>query len=99
MIKGISFLRPAGSAAVYDRLASFFSALGFAAGKGWNEENSRGASFLAPLGNLEFVDGQFPSIADVLVEVTASRCRPSGRRELAARARRRGCRGAPLAHH
>ena len=71
MIKGISFLRPAGSAAAYDRLASFFSALGFASGKGWKEEDSRGASFLAPLGNLEFVDGQFPSTADVLVEVTA----------------------------
>jgi 6,7-dimethyl-8-ribityllumazine synthase len=71
MIKGISFLRPAGSAAVYDRLASFFSALGFASGKGWNEENSRGAAFLAPLGNLEIVDGQFPSTADLLVEVTA----------------------------
>ena len=71
MIKGISFLRPAGNAAAYGRLASFFSALGFAPGKGWLEENSRGASFLAPLGNLEFVDGQFPSTADVLVEVTA----------------------------
>jgi 6,7-dimethyl-8-ribityllumazine synthase len=71
MIKGISFLRPAGSAAVYDRLASFFSALGFQPGKGWNEQDSRGAAFLAPLGNLEFVDGQFPSTADVLVEVTA----------------------------
>jgi 6,7-dimethyl-8-ribityllumazine synthase len=85
MIKGISFLRPAGSAAVSDRLASFFSALGFAPGKGWAEEdispenegasgsskNSRGASFLAPLGNLTFVDGQFPSTANVLVEVTA----------------------------
>jgi 6,7-dimethyl-8-ribityllumazine synthase len=71
MIKGISFLRPAGSAAVYDRLASFFAALGFAPGKGWEEQNSRGSSFLAPLGNLEFVDGQFPSTADVLVEVTA----------------------------
>jgi hypothetical protein len=31
----------------------------------------RGASFLAPLGNMEFVDGQFPATADVLVEVTA----------------------------
>jgi 6,7-dimethyl-8-ribityllumazine synthase len=71
MIKGISFLRPAGSRAVYDRLASFFSSLGFAPGKGWLEENSRGAAFLAPLGNLEFVDGEFPSTADVLVEVTA----------------------------
>ena len=71
MIKGISFLRPTGSQAAYDRLSSFFSALGFAPGKGWTEENSRGAAFLAPLGNLEFVDGQFPSTADVLVEVTA----------------------------
>jgi 6,7-dimethyl-8-ribityllumazine synthase len=71
MIKGISFLRPAGTTAAYDRLASFFSALGFAAGKGWNESESRGAAFLAPLGNLEFVDGQFPATADVLVEVTA----------------------------
>src|SRR6266568_1864378 len=71
MIKGISFLRPAGNAAVYERLASFFSALGFASGKGWSEKLSRGASFLAPLGNLEFVDGQFPSTADVLVEVTS----------------------------
>ena len=65
MIKGISFLRPAGSADAYDRLASFFSALGFATGTGWNEEESRGASFLAPLGNLEFVDGEIPSVADV----------------------------------
>jgi 6,7-dimethyl-8-ribityllumazine synthase len=71
MIKGISFLRPTSSRAAYDRLASFFAALGFAPGKGWNEEHSHGASFLAPLGNLEFVDGQFPSTADVLVEVTA----------------------------
>jgi 6,7-dimethyl-8-ribityllumazine synthase len=71
MIKGISFLRPAGSRAAYDQLTSFFSALGFASGKGWNEKSSRGASFLAPLGNLEFVDGQFPPTADVLVEVTA----------------------------
>jgi 6,7-dimethyl-8-ribityllumazine synthase len=71
MIKGISFLRPVGNAAAYDRLASFFAALGFAAGKGWQEDSSRGASFLAPLGNLEFVDGEFPSTADVLVEVTA----------------------------
>jgi 6,7-dimethyl-8-ribityllumazine synthase len=84
MIKGISFLRPAGSRAAHDRLASFFAALGFAPGKGWEEDHpsdedlspgtpasSRGASFLAPLGNLEFVDGKFPSTADVLVEVTA----------------------------
>jgi 6,7-dimethyl-8-ribityllumazine synthase len=71
MIKGISFLRAAGSAAVYERLSSFFAALGFAPGAGWDEGSSRGASFLAPRGNLEIVDGEFPSTADVLVEVTA----------------------------
>jgi 6,7-dimethyl-8-ribityllumazine synthase len=71
MIKGISFLRKAGNTEAYDRLASFFRALGFAPGKGWSEEDSHGASFLAPLGNLEFVDGRFPSTSDILVEVTA----------------------------
>src|SRR5580658_6609869 len=71
MIKGISILRPAASAAAYERLGSFFSALGFERGAGWNEEASRGASFLAPLGNLEFVDGQFPDVADLMIEVTS----------------------------
>src|SRR5579863_5348236 len=71
MIKGISFLRPAGSAAAYDRLASFFAALGFASGLGWNEETSRGASFMAPIGNLEFVDGAMPPGSDIYIEVTA----------------------------
>ncbi|MGD0480419.1 MAG: 6,7-dimethyl-8-ribityllumazine synthase [Terracidiphilus sp.] len=76
MIKGISILRPAANAAAYEKLSSFFRALGFAPGKGWQEESSRGASFLAPLGNLEFVDGSFPQIADsslaeLLIEVTS----------------------------
>ena len=76
MIKGISILRPAGNAAAYERLSGLFRALGFAPGKGWQEESSRGASFLAPLGNLEFVDGRFPQIADslladLLIEVTS----------------------------
>ena len=71
MIKGISFLRPTESAGAYERLSSFFSALGFEPGKGWQQEDSRGASFLAPLGNLEFLNGHFAAPADVLVEVTA----------------------------
>jgi 6,7-dimethyl-8-ribityllumazine synthase len=70
MIKGISLLRPVGSGEVYERLSSFFSALGFADGAGWNDSVSRGASFMAPSGNLEFVNGKFPSVADVLIEVT-----------------------------
>jgi 6,7-dimethyl-8-ribityllumazine synthase len=75
MIKGISFLRPASTPADFERLASFFSALGFTPGTGWDEASSRGASFLAPLGNLEFVDHRAPSGyavsgPEVFVEVT-----------------------------
>jgi 6,7-dimethyl-8-ribityllumazine synthase len=70
MIKGISFLRPAGTPIEYERLTGFFSALGFTPGSGWTEDASRGASFLAPLGNLEIVEGQMPSPASVFVEVT-----------------------------
>ena len=76
MIKGISILRPAGTPAAFERLSSFFTVLGFAPGKGWQQEDSRGASFLAPLANLEFVDGRFPKLADslladLLIEVTS----------------------------
>src|SRR5215831_483531 len=71
MIKGISFLRSAEDAAVYERLSSFFAAMGFARGSGWKDAVSAGASFLAPLGNLEFVNGKFPPVSDVLVEVTS----------------------------
>jgi 6,7-dimethyl-8-ribityllumazine synthase len=74
MIKGITFLRPAATTAEYGRLTSFFSALGFTPGKGWTEEASQGAAFLAPLGNLEFIHGEMPSAGgiatDVYVEVT-----------------------------
>lgn len=71
MIKGISFLRPTASAAAFDRLAGFFGALGFEPGKSWDDQASRGASFLAPLGNVEFVQGEMPSAADVFIEVTS----------------------------
>lgn len=71
MIKAISILRPTASAAAYERLVSFFAALGFERGSGWEEEASSGASFLASLGNLEFVRGQFPDTADMLIEVTS----------------------------
>lgn len=71
MIKGISILRPAASAAGYERLASFLGALGFAPGLGWDEETSRGASFLAPIGNVELVHGEMPAPSDICVEVTA----------------------------
>jgi 6,7-dimethyl-8-ribityllumazine synthase len=71
MIKGITSVRQASTPAVFDKLESFFSALGFERGKDWDEEQSRGRAFLAPLGNLEFIDGVLPSNADVFVEVTS----------------------------
>jgi 6,7-dimethyl-8-ribityllumazine synthase len=71
MIKGISILRPAEDTAVFERLSSFFAAMGFARGSGWKDALSSGASFLAPLGNLEFVNGKFPAVSDLMVEVTS----------------------------
>jgi 6,7-dimethyl-8-ribityllumazine synthase len=71
MVKGVSFLRPVGDAATFERLRGFFAALGFAPGKGWEEPGSRGVSFLAPLGNLELVLGKMPSTAEILIEVTS----------------------------
>src|SRR5271156_4258794 len=69
MVKGITMVRPAGSPEAYARLASFFSALGFEGGRGWEEKQSRGVSFLAPLGNLEFADGIAPLPAEIMVEI------------------------------
>lgn len=72
MIKGISFIRPTANRESYERVAKFFAALGFESGRGWEEgDSSSGASFLAPLGNLEFVDGRMPEFAPVAIEVTS----------------------------
>jgi 6,7-dimethyl-8-ribityllumazine synthase len=71
MIKGISFIRPTANRSSYDRLAGFFRALGFEPGRGWDEESSRGASFRAPVGDLELVDGGTPDFAPVAIEVTS----------------------------
>lgn len=71
MIKGITSIRPASSPRIYDALVSFFSVLGFEPGKGWSDEVSRGTPFLAPLGNMEFVDGASRAASDTLIEVTS----------------------------
>jgi 6,7-dimethyl-8-ribityllumazine synthase len=70
MIKGITLVRPAASPEDYDRLSSFFCILGFEFGHGWEQEGSRGAPFLAPLGNLEFVHGVLPGVPEIFIEVT-----------------------------
>jgi 6,7-dimethyl-8-ribityllumazine synthase len=77
MIKALTFLRPVNSPAQFDALVSFFSALGFEPGQSWDISAgepggaSRGRPFLAPLGNLELIDGAPPTVkANLLVEVT-----------------------------
>jgi 6,7-dimethyl-8-ribityllumazine synthase len=78
MIKGITIIRPVTSSAHFGELVSFFSALGFEPGRGWDDPPgragaaSKGRPFLAPLGNLEFIDGTLPTLkTDLLIEVTA----------------------------
>jgi len=70
MIKGMTLVKAASSEAEFDQLKSFFAAIGFEPGKGWSDGKSEGAPFLAPLGNLEFVQGQRPATPQILVEVT-----------------------------
>ena len=70
MIKGITLVTQVASAAALDRLTSLFGALGFEPGKGWDDGTGRGAAFLAPIGNLEFMAGRPPAVPPVLVEVT-----------------------------
>jgi 6,7-dimethyl-8-ribityllumazine synthase len=87
MIKGISFIRPTANRATFERLAGFFAAMGFEPGRGWDKgveaegggesrpvedgAASRGISFLASMGNLEFVDGAMPKFAPFAIEVTS----------------------------
>lgn len=70
MLKGITLVRAARTPADFDRLAGFFAAVGFEPGKAWADDQSRGAPFLAPLGNLEFVLGKIPATPEILIEVT-----------------------------
>ena len=71
MIKGLTLVRPASTPAVFDRLSSFFAAVGFEPGRPWETETARGASFRSPVGTIEWIDGMQQVPADLLVEVTA----------------------------
>ena len=70
MIKGVTTVRAASSAAAWQRAAALFAELGFEPGKGWDDGVGKGAAFLAPLGNVEFVTGRLPAVPELLVEVT-----------------------------
>ena len=66
MIKGLTTVAQVASDEAFAQLGELFAALGFEAGKGWADSGGKGASFLAPLGNLEFVNGpQFHAVPTV----------------------------------
>ena len=71
MIKGLTVVKPVASGAGWERIAALFAELGFEPGTGWNDGSGRGASFVAPLGNTEFVTGRMPAVPELLVEVTS----------------------------
>ncbi len=70
MIKGLTTVAQVASEEAFTQLGDLFRALGFEQGKGWNDATGKGESFLAPIGNLEFVTGRMPSVPSLLVEVT-----------------------------
>ena len=70
MIKGLTTVRSASSVAAWQRAAALFQELGFEPGRGWDDGTGKGSSFLAPLGNVEFVTGRAPAVPELLVEVT-----------------------------
>jgi len=70
MVKGLTVIAPVASADTFAQLGSLFGALGFEAGKGWNDATGMGAAFVVPLGNLELVTGRAPAVPSLLVEVT-----------------------------
>ena len=63
-------MKPVGSPASWDRLSKLFAELGFEPGKGWEDSEGKGASFIAPLGNAEFVTGRLPAVPELLIECT-----------------------------
>lgn len=71
MIRGLTLVRHVRTAAEFDALTSFFSAMGMEPGADWQDDKSRGTPNLAPMGNLEFVLGLAPVGPDILIEATA----------------------------
>lgn len=67
----MTLVQPIPSRDLYERLSVLFAAIGFEPGRGWEDEQGRGAAFLAPLANLELVTGRAPAIPALLIEVTA----------------------------
>ena len=70
MIKGLTSIVPVASPEAFERLASLLRLLGFEEGRPWNDGAGRGAPMLAPIGNLELVNGRLPASPQLLIETT-----------------------------
>ncbi|HYX52848.1 MAG TPA: 6,7-dimethyl-8-ribityllumazine synthase [Candidatus Limnocylindrales bacterium] len=70
MIKGITAIQKIERRSDFETLVELFSALGFEPGTGWKTAKSEGSPFLAPIGNLELVNGDAPPHTNLWVEVT-----------------------------
>jgi len=70
MIKSITTIRHAASAKEFKALGKLFDALGFERGKPWKTARGQGASFKAPTGEFEFVEGLEAFHSDIWVQVT-----------------------------
>ncbi|ADW69988.1 6,7-dimethyl-8-ribityllumazine synthase [Granulicella tundricola MP5ACTX9] len=66
----MTVVRAVGASEEFVRLSELFAALGFEAGKGWEDDGGKGAAFLAPVGNLELVTGRMPGSPEMLIEVS-----------------------------
>jgi 6,7-dimethyl-8-ribityllumazine synthase len=70
MIRSLTYVHPTAFDKEYSALAKLFTQLGFEHGHGWDEGNSRGASFVAPKGDFEFFTGKDVTTSGVLVQVS-----------------------------
>ena len=63
MIKNITTIRKAKNEKELDFLASLFAAIGFAPATSWKTSRGHGVPFEVPVGKLEFVAGEEPTIS------------------------------------
>ncbi len=70
MIKSITILRRTPSSSSLRSIEKFFDGLGFEPGLNWKDTRSQGSGFIAPVGQVEFVSGEAPALAGIMIQVT-----------------------------
>jgi 6,7-dimethyl-8-ribityllumazine synthase len=70
MIRSLTYVHPTALDKEFAALSKLFDQLGFERGSGWKENQSEGAAFIAPSGDLEFFRGKGVVNAGLLVHVS-----------------------------